>query len=79
MLNLNFSTALLLYLGIMVVLLVTACVIEELRDQTQNWKLSEDQLCNCSGCRLTFVVRRKETVARCPRCHNLCSMAATNC
>jgi uncharacterized paraquat-inducible protein A len=38
------------------------------RSDTHNWSISEEKLCRCKECSLTYIVGRSEHVSRCPRC-----------
>lgn len=38
------------------------------------WKLSEESLLQCEECHRAFIVRRRSTDARCPRCGKLCHL-----
>ena len=76
MFHIQFQTGFEVYIALMLVGLAAAALFELLRSRRQSWNLSEDQLCRCADCSFTFVVRRKETVARCPRCGVLCSVRA---
>ena len=39
-----------------------------LRENVYDWNISQELLCWCKNCNLTFVVKRIESVARCPKC-----------
>ena len=61
-------------IGLMVVAFMAIALYDAWRGRVREWDVSEEQLCRCTDCSYTFVVRRKETVARCPRCSTLCSV-----
>lgn len=41
------------------------------RSSDQHWSISEEKLCRCKECSLTYIVKRTEQVSRCPRCNEL--------
>lgn len=41
------------------------------RHNNDNWSISEEKLCRCKACSLTYVVHRTEHISRCPRCNEL--------
>ncbi len=47
-------------------------VYEWWRSRVRGWSVAEEQLGACSGCGLTFLVKRHEVIVRCPRCRSLC-------
>lgn len=72
MFTIQVESGFLIYLCIMLVGLCVIGIQEMWRRRVQHWSLSEEQLAHCAECNYTFVVRRSETVARCPRCNTLC-------
>ena len=74
MFSIGYRTGFELYLAFMLVAFAAAAAYEFWRAQVHSWGLSEERLCRCSDCKLTFVVRRRENVARCPRCQKLCTV-----
>ena len=36
-----------------------------------HWSISEEKLCRCKECSLTYIVERSESVSRCPRCNQV--------
>ena len=44
------------------------------RARSRGWTMTEEFLGECNRCRLTFLVSRHETAARCPRCSSLVQM-----
>lgn len=74
MVTISIGTGFVVYLMLMLGLLAAVSIIESWRGRTHHWTISEEQVGQCNGCGYSFVVRRSETVARCPRCGNLCPM-----
>lgn len=72
MITINTETGFVLYLVFMLCALCSMGAAELWRGRVHDWHISEEQLGECPECNLTFVVRRSEKVARCPRCKNLC-------
>jgi uncharacterized paraquat-inducible protein A len=56
-------------------LLVVAAAIGSVRfwwrENTHGWNISEELLCRCRECRLIFLVKRVESMTRCPNCESL--------
>ena len=75
MFTINMETGFIVYLLIMLGGLLGLGIYETWRTRTQQFGISEGQLSHCSRCRLTFILKRNEKVARCPRCNALCSRA----
>ena len=40
-------------------------------DSARGWNLSQENLCQCRKCGTVFLVKRIESVARCPSCEEL--------
>ena len=76
MIVIDLQTGFEIYIGLMVAGFVAIALYESWRSRMHEWNVSEEQLCRCTDCNYTFVVRRKETVARCPRCDILCTVRA---
>jgi len=74
MIAVRIETGFLVYLVVMLVALCGLAVWEMWRRRVQEWSVSEEQLAQCTECNYTFIVRRNEAVARCPRCLTLCPM-----
>lgn len=72
MIAVDIRTCVLLYLGIMLLFLIAAGVQEWWHTRVNEWGISEENLCLCSECHFTFVIRRNSRTARCPRCNKLC-------
>jgi hypothetical protein len=66
------ETGFVVYLALMFLGLCAAGIGELWRARVHDWRVSEEQLGECSECGLTFVVGRAEKAARCPRCRNRC-------
>ncbi len=64
----------LIYLILMLAALCAVGAWEMWRARIQHWSVSEEQLTRCAKCGYSFLVRRSETVVRCPRCEKLCSI-----
>lgn len=68
MIEITIQTGFVLYVLIMLGLLVVAALYETLRQNTQSWTLSREELGYCDHCLSTFIAPRSETSAACPRC-----------
>jgi uncharacterized paraquat-inducible protein A len=75
MIEIELQTFFELYVLFAMIALVILAIQERVRESAQTWELSEDRLCQCSDCHLSFVVTRKETTARCPRCEKVCTIS----
>mgnify|MGYP001546416136 CR=1 FL=1 len=74
MIEIELQTFFELYVLFTMIALIILAVQERVRSSSQTWELSEDRLCRCPECHLSFVVTRKETTARCPRCEKTCAI-----
>lgn len=74
MLTISIDTGFVIYLLLMLGLLAAVAIIDSWRGRAHQWSVSEEQIGQCADCAFSFVVRRSETVARCPRCGNLCPL-----
>jgi len=59
------------YLTVWLVLLIVLWSRELWRSRINAWSLSEGRLCVCDDCHFAFLVKPRETVARCPRCNQM--------
>ena len=63
------------YFEVYVILLMTIAVgfwgYHLWRSNTHDWSISEEKLCRCKECSLTYIVSRTESVSRCPRCNEV--------
>ncbi len=73
MFTLSLQGGFLLYLLLAMSGLAAAMVQDYIRSRNQNWQISGEKISRCNSCNLTFIVGRTETIARCPRCHSLCT------
>jgi hypothetical protein len=71
MIALGIDDFLLVLVGGMMALVMLAWGWQLWRDYFHQWNVSEDSLCRCPGCGLIFVVKRVESVTRCPSCEAL--------
>jgi len=67
-LDLALEHAFAVYLIVMFALLAACLVGGFMRRIASDWHNSEEKLCYCPGCNLTFIVKRHARVAHCPRC-----------
>ena len=72
MIPLSLQGAFLFYLIACLVALLILWGRELWRRKTYDWALSEGRLCICEDCLYAFLVKPGESVARCPRCQELC-------
>ena len=45
--------------------------VQAWNSSSSHWTISEEKLCRCKECSLTYIVRRSEQVSRCPRCNEV--------
>ena len=57
------------YVIIMLIVVVGFWVNHLWRSNNHSISISEEKLCRCSECSLTYIVSRTENVSRCPRCN----------
>lgn len=69
MITISVDQFLLLYVCLLCGVLVLCWGRMLWRDRQQSWRISEETLCRCRACGLTFVSRRLEHVSQCPSCH----------
>jgi len=74
MIPLNFEFGFFIYLLIWFVYLTVLWARESWRTTINDWSLSEGKLCICEDCHFAFLVKAGESMARCPRCNNLCHL-----
>lgn len=74
MISIELQTFFELYVLFAMTGLAFLAIQERVRHSLRNWEISEDRLCRCPECHLSFVVSRRETTARCPRCEKICPM-----
>ena len=72
MISIDMAGGFVVYVAGMLAVLLLFAAHEIWRRYSQDWTPSEEQLSYCPKCGFAFVVRRNETVARCPRCQTLC-------
>jgi hypothetical protein len=73
MFTIDAQTGFVLYLFLALAGLCVVAGYEAWRTDLRHWTLTRGKLWRCTDCSFTFVVRRAETVARCPRCHRACT------
>jgi len=44
------------------------------RDKIYDWALSEGKICICDECHYAFLIKPGESVTRCPRCDEMCTV-----
>lgn len=64
----------LIYLFIWIIVVFILWCRELWRRKVYDWALSEGSLCICDDCHYAFLVKPNETVSRCPRCNEICSV-----
>lgn len=72
MIPLDFKGAFFIYLIAWLAILMALWIRELWRRKIRAWALSEGRLCICEDCLYAFLVKPGESVARCPRCQELC-------
>ena len=74
MFTVSLQTGFLVYLFLTLGAVLVAYAFEAWRASTQDWHVSEEHLCRCPGCNLTFLLPRNRTTGQCPRCQRTCSV-----
>lgn len=69
MIGIGFDHFFILYNLILIFLLVVFWTRQIFREKVYEWNISQELLCRCTNCSLTFLAQRSENVARCPACH----------
>ena len=72
MIPLNYEFGFFVFLVVWFVYLTILWIRETWRTKINTWSLSEGKLCICEDCRFAFLIKPQESMARCPRCGNLC-------
>jgi len=72
MIPISFQQLFVSYLLVWLAGLMVLWLRELWRRKAHDWALSEGRLCICEDCLFAFLVKPGETVARCPRCQELC-------
>jgi hypothetical protein len=74
MISLDFSTGFVLYLFAWFAVLAFLWGRELWRDKIYDWALSEGRVCICDNCRFAFLIKPGESVARCAKCDEMCTI-----
>ena len=72
MMEVPLEAGFLVYVFLLLAGLGAAVIRDMWRARVHHWEIAEAQLGHCQECNLTFIVRREQKVARCPRCQALC-------
>ncbi|MFO7820500.1 MAG: hypothetical protein R6V56_00350 [Lentisphaeria bacterium] len=64
--------AYLLFMFVGFIILAVANAVRTSR--ASRWQVSEELLCQCSDCSLTFIVSGRQRVINCPRCGRQCRL-----
>ena len=64
------------YLLFMLGIFVAVAIIHAMQARISNWSVSEEKLCRCPDCHLTFIVPSRQWFAKCPRCARKCRVEA---
>ena len=68
----DYASAFMVYLTAWLIFLAIMWARELWRTNINAWSLSEGRLCICEDCHYAFLLKPRESAARCPRCHELC-------
>jgi len=74
MISLDFASGFALYLFVWFVILTFLWGRELWRDKIHDWALSEGRVCICDNCRFAFLIKPGESVARCSKCNEMCTI-----
>ena len=74
MIELDFSTGFALYVIAWFILLAILWGRELWREKIYDWALSEGHVCICDNCRFAFLIKPGESVARCSKCNEMCTI-----
>ena len=74
MISVDIATAFVIYLFLWFAALSFLWARELWRQKIYNWALSEGRVCICEHCRFAFLIKPGESVARCTKCNEVCTI-----
>jgi len=74
MIALDFASGFVVYIFVWFAVLAFLWGRELWRDKVYDWALSEGRVCICDNCRFAFLIKPGESVARCAKCDEMCTI-----
>ena len=71
MIGIGFDHLFVIHNLIFIFLLIVFWTRQIFREKVYEWNISQEFLCRCNHCSLTFMAHRSESVVRCPGCHEM--------
>jgi hypothetical protein len=74
LIEIDVQTGFFIYLFIWFAMLAFLWGRELWRDKIYDWALSEGKVCICEECHFAFLIKPNESISRCPRCDEMCTI-----
>lgn len=69
MINIGFDSYLIIHNVVGITILVTVWARSIWRENRESWNVSQEQVCHCKNCNVTFLSKRVGNISACPTCH----------